>query len=185
MPYFGRATARHTALTLPRAIRVGPLEGGKTFREFIHYLGVSNCRYPEFFTAYIWTCPDRCGASRRRAPGHFPQKGPNISGSFAERDLQLKASYASSPPCRCVWVNVTCWYVCVGACVSVCRFVVCVGIPASNSTQRPQTQIHTHAPTHMHTHIFSSVRGCIFSSPVRVHVFILRVPVFFRPNAIV
>jgi len=31
--------------------------------------------------------------------GHFLQKRPMISGSFAERDLQHKASYASSPPC--------------------------------------------------------------------------------------
>jgi len=31
--------------------------------------------------------------------GQFPQNSPKISGSFAERDLQLKASHASSPPC--------------------------------------------------------------------------------------
>ena len=31
--------------------------------------------------------------------GHSSQKRPMISGSFAERDLQLQASYAVSPPC--------------------------------------------------------------------------------------
>jgi len=58
--------------------------------------------------------------------GHFPQKNPIISGSFAERDLQFEISSAYSPLCKpryeMEWIRM-----CVVMCCSVlqCGAVWC------------------------------------------------------------
>jgi len=59
---------------------------------------------------YIYTCMyTAVGTGWRRVIGwlvfigHFLQKSPVISGSFAKNDLQLKASYGSSPFCTLLW----------------------------------------------------------------------------------
>jgi len=81
--------------------------------------------YHHVFTCVTPLIRTRC----RRCRGclifirHFPQTNPINSGSFVERHLQLKASYAFSPPCKGVMCRSRCRSLCIqipGICAGIC-----------------------------------------------------------------
>ena len=51
--------------------------------------------------------------------GHLPLKSPKIRGAFAERDLQLNASYASSTPCMYSQLHLTYIFICIYICIRI------------------------------------------------------------------
>jgi len=71
--------------------------------------------------------------------GQSPQRSPIISGSFAQRDQQLKTSYESLPPCT-GWLSVF--------------------PPHTHTHMHTHTYANTHIRTHTHARTHARTRTC-------------------------
>jgi len=93
--------------------------------------------------------------------GHFPQKSPIISDSFAKNDLQLRGS--SSPPCNKVWVHThahkyCAWYTYIHICTQTLCNTRIYTYAYNPDGDEVWVLCGIHVYTHMHTNIVCDTR---------------------------